>query len=190
MTENKFFIIAFIISLVLLILFLMTIKKISIKEIFKNYASIYFGGLNSNNERRIALGYLFSFCFLPYITGIFWYLSFSKYLETIDSNLLLTFDGMLLTIMSVLFGFEIIYKKGCTEREKLAIEETNGVLFVGILLIVIDSLLLTFSNGDIPYITKRIILCIYYSIKVKIIILFFLALHNTYRLNNNLKSRD
>jgi len=161
------------------------IKKISIVNIIKDYFSIYFGGYidSKKTERKLSIGYIFFLGIVPYFVGCFGTLSFWDCLKKIDLSVLASFDGMLLSIMAILLGFEILNKKTEEKRENDAIKETNSLLFIGVILVLIDSILLSIFSINISEEIDEVLMSFYYAIKCKIIILFIASLHSIYYLN-------
>jgi hypothetical protein len=164
------------------------IKKSSIGSVFKNFFSIYFGGYineKTSNKRKWSW-----FCFvfiglLPYVVGVLGTLSFLDALKNVDFSILASFAGMLLSIMAILLGFEILNEKVEKKRIRDALNETNSLLFVGIILIVFDSFFLALVSACLGDLANTVLLCLYFAIKLKIIILLIISLHNIYFLNKD-----
>lgn len=190
MTNNTLLFISFIVVSILMLIGLFLVKKISFFKVLKNYFSIYFGGYIKKNEnglqkRKISPLYIITLGVFPYLFGALGALSFFDVLSRIDNSILAVFDGMLLSIMGIFFGFKILYKDTKEERTIDAKKETNSVLFVSIILLMIDLLLLAIYSANINQITNQILLCCYYALKTKILILFIICLHNVYNLGQN-----
>jgi len=188
MINNNYFYL-FIIFIIVFCLGFFFIKKISIKEIIIKYFSIYFGGYVNENEkeshRKISVGYIMFLGVLPYLIGSFGLLAFYDYLCNIDISVTTSLDGMMLSIMAIFFGLNIYSNLIFNKREKDSLDETNSLLFITILLVIIESIISIFIACGISETWNKLLLSVYYAIKVKTIVLFLIALHNVYYINKN-----
>ena len=186
MTCNPVFVVLLCTFSVLFLILFFVNTKLSIKDVFKNYFFIYFGGYNKEKDKRvISILYLLSIGLLPYVIGVFLVLSFYSNIKRFDSGVLSNIDTMLLAIFAIFFGFDIFGKKSDNTKTKNAVNETNATLMFSIVLLLSGSIILLISDSLVNEDVIKILLCIYYAIKVKVFVLLIYILHNVYNLNRN-----
>lgn len=174
---NKVLCILFFSSVVIFIVSIIATKKTHVGSVIKDYFSVYLGG-KQGNTRRISFSSLFALGILPYVIGISGTLLFRNKLVGSDLSFLISFDGMMISILSVFFGFGVFTGKG------KALKYTTSILFVSIFLLLSDALIL-WSTSFVSNCSclATFLWCAYYGIKVKVLVLFFVSLHNIYYLN-------
>lgn len=176
---NSFLWFLFLISVVLFILSTIVTQKTHIWGVFKDYFSVYLGG-KKENKRLISISSLMSIGFLPYVIGVSGTLLFKEILSGIDLSFLVSFDGMMISILAVFFGL------GVYLRKDEATKYVTSILFISIFLLFVDVLILwLIMIVDKSCSLLTILWCVYYGLKTKIIVLFFVSLHNVYYLNKN-----
>lgn len=159
--------------------------KISIKEIVKNYFTIYCGGFENGKYKKNWFS-IFSYGLFPYAVGTFGALAFFSTIKNFDKNILLGINGIFMTMLVVYYGFDIYSRKKDSETT-IGIKETNSVNLFALILVIIASILLLYNESNSNEVLYKVIQCIYYSIMTKIFVLIIIILHNTYYLNQKEK---
>ena len=177
MTNNALWIL-FLASVVIFIFSSVVTRKTHIWSVIKAYFSVYLGGIKGN-KRCISLSSILSIGIMPYVIGISGTLLFRNKIIGTDLSFLISFDGMMISILSVFFGLGVFMGKD------EATKYTTSILFVSIFLLLADVLILwcTLFVNKCSCIST-LLWCLYFGIKAKVLVLFFVSLHNVYYLNN------
>lgn len=169
--------IAFVIVSISTIFFLMISPKTSIKTILCSFIGIFKGP----KWHSVLLSVL-SYCLLPIASGTLFYFVFQQTLNNAPNEMLLTFDSTLLALLTIFFGIDGLVansKDPNHKRFSKSIDETMGVLFVSILLVMAKMVLVFFLGEpqDTRYITIH---AVYYGITGFVVALFIYVMHSFY----------
>ena len=174
---NNLILIIFLVSIALFIISVLATRKTHVGSIVKTYFTVYLGGMRGE-KRRVSVSSILSIGVLPYVIGITGTLLFRNMIIDADPGLLISFDGMMISILSVFFGFGVYMSKDKANKY------TTSILFVSIFLLLADALIL-WSIAFFDKCSSFVVIpwCFYYGIKAKVLVLFFVSLHNIYYIN-------
>lgn len=171
---NKTVLIIFIIFTILFLISSFFWERLSLKDIFKSYIENYKGGFYYNkkgeNKRKWSINGIIVLGIFPYILGILFFFSFKKIIANFNIDFLSQINIIFLTILCLFYGFNINDK----ENNKELFNETNAIILISILLIIINSFiqLFIYSSKNVP-LTFNILNCCFWAIEFKILIAFF-----------------
>lgn len=173
---------------VLFLLYTFLIKRSKFLSIFRGYFRIYRGAIieEKGSKRYVSLSQIIIFGLFPYLIGFLLAFSIREFLMSIDQSLVLQVNIILLTVLCLFFGLD--FSKDRNSKSTRIIEllrEVDGVILISLVLLILNSMILIVAYNLFHIQIGVFILCAFYAIESKIVILFLVLLKRIYKLKND-----